>query len=86
LYEILRFAQDDSDDSNDSLRMTAMGCQQTLISSAVPADPYAMGESKGGEARFFPFGVSKSFAFAQHKNKEAFPRFSAGMAVISSAA
>jgi hypothetical protein len=39
-----------------------------------------MGESKGGEARFFPFGVSKSFAFAQHKNKEAFPRFSAGMA------
>jgi phospholipid/cholesterol/gamma-HCH transport system permease protein len=34
--------------------------------TAVPADPYAMGESKGGET--------------QHKNKEAFPRFSAGIA------
>src|SRR6188768_3309353 len=28
---------------------------------------YAMGESKGGESRFSPFGASKSFAFAQHK-------------------
>ncbi|OGT63263.1 MAG: hypothetical protein A3E85_06125 [Gammaproteobacteria bacterium RIFCSPHIGHO2_12_FULL_45_12] len=47
---------------------------------AIPAEHFAMGDSKGGDRGSPPFGASKSFAFAQHKNKEAFPRSLAGMA------
>jgi hypothetical protein len=43
--------------------------------SAIPADPYAMRNPKGEKRDSPPFGVNKSFAFAQHKNREAFPRF-----------
>ena len=39
-----------------------------------------MGDSKGGDRGSPPFGASKSVAFASHRNKEAFPRFLAGMA------
>ena len=48
--------------------------------SAIPAEHFAMGDSKGGDRGSPPFGASKSVAFAQHKNKEAFPRSLAGMA------
>ena len=43
--------------------------------SAIPAEHVAMGDSKVGDRGSPPFGASKSVAFAQHKNKEAFPRF-----------
>ncbi|OGT61512.1 MAG: hypothetical protein A3E85_05365 [Gammaproteobacteria bacterium RIFCSPHIGHO2_12_FULL_45_12] len=52
-----------------------------MNNSAIPAEHIAMGDSKGGDRGSPPFGASKSVAFAQHRNKEAFPRFLAGMAV-----
>ncbi|OGT62855.1 MAG: hypothetical protein A3E85_00560 [Gammaproteobacteria bacterium RIFCSPHIGHO2_12_FULL_45_12] len=53
------------------------------IATAIPAEQVAMGDSKGGDRGSPPFGASKSVAFAQHGNKEAFPRFLAGMAGIA---
>ena len=53
--------------------------------TAISALHVAMGDSKGGDRGSPPFGASKSLAFAQHKNKEAFPRSLAGMAASSEA-
>ena len=46
--------------------------------AAIPAEHFAMGDSKGGDRGSPPFGASKSFAFAQHRNKEAIPAFFSG--------
>ena len=61
--------------------MTALRLTIMIGATAIPAEHVAMGDSKGGDRGSPPFGASKSFAFAQHKNKEAFPRSLAGMAV-----
>ena len=58
-------------------------CFQWTHSTAIPALQVAVGDSKGGDRGSPPFGASKSLAFAQHRNKEAFPRFLAGMAAHS---
>ena len=70
-----------SNERNISIRLKPCWVVGWVKGLAIPAEHFAMGDSKGGDRGSPPFGASKSVAFAQHRNKEAFPRFLAGMAV-----